>query len=554
MTPWRPESRMNCNKKILLVDDEEIIRLSFKRELQAFYEVSTASSCDEALSILANAHFDMLISDLVMPGLNGLELLKKIKSSHPETCVIIITGYGETKTVIETLRGGADDFLLKPFDFDILLHHITTTFARQEQLTTVRLCEKILSTTTDLVALVDTNGKFLEANQAYLCAFGRNRQTTVGASLAEVLGSVQFDTKVAPWLSRCFAGSAVRHLELFRLGERGLRNMVVSYCPHYALETTTVTGAVISMTDVTEILRDGLSLQQDEERLRLVHQVSANCFLDWDIITDHTYYNSNWSKLLGHGPNVPEEYTGSWRQLLHPDDKEPTLQALRDCIDGREESFDGQMRLQHSAGHWLWLRIRGKVVERDHSGRALRFIGLISDIDQQRQIQEEFVRRNESLLDKTAEQAEELNTYNKELEQVNAALNIVLKQREQDKEALETRMSENVLQLVEPLIKRLQRTSLDDEQFHLINEIEDRLHEITSSFITRLTDQAAGLTPMEIQVAAHVKQGKATKEIAEILCLAPDTINVHRKKIRKKLGLSNKSINLQTFLTSLSEK
>jgi DNA-binding CsgD family transcriptional regulator len=59
---------------------------------------------------------------------------------------------------------------------------------------------------------------------------------------------------------------------------------------------------------------------------------------------------------------------------------------------------------------------------------------------------------------------------------------------------------------------------------------------------------------MEIQVATHVKQGKATKEIADILCLAPDTVNVHRKKIRKKLGLRNKSINLQTFLTSLSEK
>jgi DNA-binding CsgD family transcriptional regulator len=59
---------------------------------------------------------------------------------------------------------------------------------------------------------------------------------------------------------------------------------------------------------------------------------------------------------------------------------------------------------------------------------------------------------------------------------------------------------------------------------------------------------------MEIQVATHVKQGKSTKEIADILCLAPDTINVHRKKIRKKLGIQNKSLNLQTFLTSLSEE
>jgi DNA-binding CsgD family transcriptional regulator len=88
----------------------------------------------------------------------------------------------------------------------------------------------------------------------------------------------------------------------------------------------------------------------------------------------------------------------------------------------------------------------------------------------------------------------------------------------------------------------------------LLTEIEDHLQNITSSFVTKLTSEYVGLTPMEIQVATHVKQGKATKEIADILCLAPDTINVHRKKIRKKLGLSNKSVNLQTFLASLSEK
>ena len=544
---------MNRNRKILLVDDEEIIRLSFKRELQRFYDVFTASCYDEALTVLAKEHFDMLITDLVMPGQNGLELLKKIKTNYPEMGVIIITGYGETRAVIETLRGGADDFLLKPLDFDKLLYHISTTFARREHFSTIRICEKILSATTDLIALVDREGRYLEANQAYLRAFGTNRQDLIGNSLAKMLGTVQFEIKVAPWLNRCLAGTQVRHQELFRLTDLGLRNMVISYSPYLAQESTTVIGAIISMTDITDMVQNNLNLQQNEERLRLVQLVSPNVFLDWDLTTNQIYYSNNWPNLLGHGADVLEKNDWSWQQLLHPDDKESAVQALQYCITGQMDKYDMELRLQHSDGHWMWLHARGMVVEKDNTGRANRFVCQISDIGKQKKLQAEFVQSNEMLLQKAVEQAKELHKHNKELQQVNAALTIVLKQRQQDKEVLEQRLSENILQLVEPLLKRLQRTSLDDDQFRLVTDIEEKLHDVTSSFITKLSQQTVGLTPMEIQVATHVKQGKATKEIAEILRLAPDTINVHRKKIRKKLGLSNKSINLQTFLTSLAE-
>ena len=189
-----------------------------------------------------------------MPGPDGLALLRKIKSSYPEMCVIIITGYGETKTVIETMRGGADDLLLKPFDFDQLLQRIDKTFARQEHLRTVRISERILATTTDLVALIDKNGMHLTANHAYLQAFGIDRKSVLYTSLRDLLGEVQFDTKVAPWLTRCFTGVPVQHLELYRLQDKGSRSMVVSLCPVIAADTTAVSSAVISMTDVTDVL------------------------------------------------------------------------------------------------------------------------------------------------------------------------------------------------------------------------------------------------------------------------------------------------------------
>ncbi len=540
-------------RKILLVDDEVLIRLSFKRELQRFYDVSTASGYDEAVQVLNGARFDLLVTDLVMPGPDGLALLKKIKSSYPEMCVIIITGYGETKSVIETLRGGADDLLLKPFDFDTLLQRIKKTFARQADLTTVRMAEKILATTTDMVALIDNTTMHLSANHAYLKAFGIDRETLLGISLKDLLGTVQYDTKIAPSLNRCFTGVPVQHLELYRLQDKGSCSMVVSFSPVVTADTTAVSSVVISMTEVTDVLHDTILMQQNEEQLRLAHSISDGGFLDWDLASDAIYYCPNWYKIVGHAPQITRENGWSWQNLLHLEDKDTLLEELQGCIEGRAETLAMEVRLQHGRGHWLWIQINAQVVARDGSGQALRLICLIRDISERKQMHQDFIERNEVLLQQAAEQAKALDRRNKELEEVNAALTIVLKQRNQDKEMLEERMSENVLSLVEPLVKRLHRTALDDDQFRLVQEIEESLQDITSSFITRLTSQAVGLTPMEIQVATHVKQGKATKEIADILCLAPDTINVHRKKIRRKLGLSNKTINLQTFLASLAD-
>ncbi len=202
----------------------------------------------------------------------------------------------------------------------------------------------------------------------------------------------------------------------------------------------------------------------------------------------------------------------------------------------------------------MWFRSRGMVVERDGNGVPLRLVGLLSDITEAKSMQQDLLHSKEQLEQNVAQQTDALARHNEELTEANAALTALLNKRRQDRVEVEEQLSENVIKLVEPLVKRLQRTRLDADQAQLLGEIEDNLRDITSSFVTKLTSEFIGLTPMEIQVATHVKQGKGTKEIADILCLAPDTINVHRKKIRKKLGISNKSVNLQTFLTSLAEE
>ncbi|MFH1954531.1 MAG: sigma-54 dependent transcriptional regulator [Pseudomonadota bacterium] len=103
--------------KILIVDDELIMRESLSGWLyRDGHEVETAESGEEALEKVKRSRFDILLVDLKMGGMSGLEVLKEIKEMDPDVAVVMITAYGSISTAIEAMKNGAYDYLLKPFD------------------------------------------------------------------------------------------------------------------------------------------------------------------------------------------------------------------------------------------------------------------------------------------------------------------------------------------------------------------------------------------------------------------------------------------------------
>jgi DNA-binding CsgD family transcriptional regulator len=146
----------------------------------------------------------------------------------------------------------------------------------------------------------------------------------------------------------------------------------------------------------------------------------------------------------------------------------------------------------------------------------------------------------------------ELELKKEGLEEANTALRVLLRKREEDKRELEEKVLANVKELVNPYLERLRNTSLDSHQKAHVEIIESNLNEIISPFLHQLSSKYLNFTPREIEVATLVKEGKATKEIAEILNLSMNAVDFHRKNIREKLGLKNKKANLRTHLLSLS--
>jgi DNA-binding CsgD family transcriptional regulator/GAF domain-containing protein len=226
--------------------------------------------------------------------------------------------------------------------------------------------------------------------------------------------------------------------------------------------------------------------------------------------------------------------------------------VFADCIDERHQNqYEGIFPHGH---YCVPIISRGK--------RVLGVINLYLEEGHRRdQREEEFLTSIAKTLAgiielKQAEEAligreKELETKTTNLEEVNTALRVLLKRRDDDKVELEEKVLFNMKELIVPYLEKLKETGLDERQRALASILESNLDDIISPFSHSLTSRYINLTPAEIRVADLAKHGMTTKEMAELLNLSNRTIDSHRDNIRKKLGIKNRKANLRTHLLSI---
>jgi DNA-binding response OmpR family regulator len=151
-----PETAHSHN--ILIVDDEDSIRFIMERTLaHGNYLVKSTGSGSDALKLLEKEHFHLVLLDLHMQPLSGIQVLTELRKNNQETEVIILTGHSDIESAIEALRLGAFDYLMKPVQPDIMRQRVATALKRYDQnLYKARLREQIASLQSTLQAL-ETN-------------------------------------------------------------------------------------------------------------------------------------------------------------------------------------------------------------------------------------------------------------------------------------------------------------------------------------------------------------------------------------------------------------
>jgi len=177
------------------------------------------------------------------------------------------------------------------------------------------------------------------------------------------------------------------------------------------------------------------------------------------------------------------------------------------------------------------------------------FIGSQRDVTDRRKAQDDLADHREQLEELVKERTRELEEKTQILEELNAATRALLRQREEDRRELEERFVANMKNLILPYAEKMKRTRLDERQMSYLGIMETHFNDIMSPLMK--TMQQRNFTPKEAQVASLIKDGKTTKEIAEIMGSATSSIDTHRKSIRRKLRLSNTKVNLQSHLRSM---
>lgn len=269
-------------------------------------------------------------------------------------------------------------------------------------------------------------------------------------------------------------------------------------------------------------------------------------------------------------------HTG-FSQFVAPGWRDAYLDALKKSgRTGETQSLELQLVSADASGTWVWVEIQAN---RDETGVVNHWRMTLVDISDKKKVEEALAKAGRDLEIQVKNRTAELSRANQKLqreiashelaqrallqkskalednmlglEEANIALKVLLKERENERHALEEKVVCNINAHTRPHLDKLASGNLNKRQQTLLGAVKSGLDDIASPLSRRFIIASGHFTPTESQVANLIRQGRTTKEIADLMCVATSTVDFHRLNIRRKFGLTNKRVNLQSHLKSL---
>ncbi len=365
---------------------------------------------------------------------------------------------------------------------------------------------------------------------------------------------------------RAFAGEIVRdEVEYSHGGENRCYYNIISPI-HDGQRIIGVLGINLDITDQKKMERE---LQESRQRYQALVETTSDWIWEVDEELIYTYCSPKVMEILGY---LPEQVLGKQPFDFMPEGEADRVAGLLRNIIKKREAFAGLENVnRHKAGHDIVLETSGVPIF-DEGGKFCGYRGIDRDITKRKRAESNLEKLNAELERRIEErtvvlletnrqlQAEidernlvedELKVKTKDLEELNSALKVLLKKRDEDKLELEEKIVGNMKELILPYLQKIKDANLGKREKTYLEIVEANLDAIISPFVRNLSSKFIHLTPTEIQVANFIKLGKTSKEIGALNNLSSKTIEFHRDNIRAKLGIKNKKINLRTHLLSL---
>lgn len=239
-----------------------------------------------------------------------------------------------------------------------------------------------------------------------------------------------------------------------------------------------------------------------------------------------------------------------WARTVHPEDLPGLLCERARSVAGGASLFRAEYRYVCPSGRTGWVEEQTRPVH-DLDGKLLGYVGTVAEISLRKEEEALRSRHSAMLEERVRERTAELLAQTDRLGEMNSALKVLLRQREEDREELEQAVLANVRRRIAPTLDRLEGLCPGAEAGILVDQLRRSLQELTKPFCYRLSTVCQGLTPAEMQVAELIREGLGTKEIAARLGVGSSTIDTHRNHIRRKLGLKDRKNSLRAYLLAL---
>lgn len=291
-----------------------------------------------------------------------------------------------------------------------------------------------------------------------------------------------------------------------------------------------------NLMDITLRKTVGEKLHESENLYRAIFETTGTATIIIEADRTISLLNSEFEKMTGY---KREEWEGKkkWTEYVAPKDiaRMKKYHVLR-----RQDPTAAPRNYEHdlidSEG-----RIRHMFLTVDMIPGTEKSVASFTDITEWKEAEQGLKNREK-----------ELRIKSRSLEELNTTLRVLLKEREDDRERLEDKVISNVRALVLPYVHQLRKNRLDPKAIAYVDIIESNLMDIISPFSRRISSTYRNLTPKEIQIANFIKEGKTSKEIADLLNVSKSAVDIHRYRLRNKLGLNRVKANLRSHLSTLT--
>ncbi|MFT5698935.1 MAG: two-component system phosphate regulon sensor histidine kinase PhoR [Desulforhopalus sp.] len=242
---------------ILVIDDEARIRDACTLVLaDRGFEVSSAPDGEQGLEMIGKHNFDIVLVDLMMPTISGFDVLSEVRKNHPDTVVIVITGYATLEHSIEAMKKGAFDFIPKPFTPDqlraVVDKSLQYTNALQDIAESKSRLRVMVNRLAEGVITTDSNKLIVQANRAFLHMMGYHGEDVIGRSVSSVIESKELLNAIDETLAMTPATFAELTSELTIQGDNG-EKFYSSRCSPFRSKSGNNLGTITVLHDITAL-------------------------------------------------------------------------------------------------------------------------------------------------------------------------------------------------------------------------------------------------------------------------------------------------------------